>query len=351
MGGRRSSRGECARRSPSAFDRGASCEGDVVRPGVCRRGPPRRGSASRPRAGALDFARCCGHKRDLHLRSSDSRWLTFSRHFPFRSGGRTDFRRRRAGRADEAPSVPEVRPGVLKGYLAKEAIPDSAALLPPPPGVGSTAAALDQEVARANLALRGHRSLAARRHGRGPPVSRGRRRIRLRARRAGFGTGHAAALPDAATDHGRRGVRDLRRKGQVPARASVHARRAADLHSRQGTESQGAGLLSVRPHLDRVGMGARARRGIAGGEHGDPGSRPRLRRKPARLQRSLAKRCDRGPVHRRGDGGAACTTSGFLADLAAARTELPPRAPRRLPPQRDCAFEAKALAKAPPQSP
>ena len=40
-----------------------------------------------------------------------------------------------AGVADEATPVPEVRPGVLKGYLPKEAIPDSAILLPPPPAV------------------------------------------------------------------------------------------------------------------------------------------------------------------------------------------------------------------------
>lgn len=58
------------------------------------------------------------------------------------------------GVADEAKPVPEVRPGVLKGYLPKEAVPDSAILLPPPPAVGSAAAALDQDVARANLALR-----------------------------------------------------------------------------------------------------------------------------------------------------------------------------------------------------
>jgi hypothetical protein len=59
-----------------------------------------------------------------------------------------------AGLADEPPSVPEIRPGALKGYLQKEAVPDSAALLPPPPAVDSAAAALGHDVARANLALR-----------------------------------------------------------------------------------------------------------------------------------------------------------------------------------------------------
>ncbi len=51
--------------------------------------------------------------------------------------------------------APEISPGVLKGYLPKEAVPDSAALLPPPPAMGSAAEALDQEIARENLTLRG----------------------------------------------------------------------------------------------------------------------------------------------------------------------------------------------------
>jgi acid phosphatase (class A) len=57
-------------------------------------------------------------------------------------------------RADEATPVPEIQPGILKGYLPKEALPDSATLVPPPPAVGSVAAALDQDVARASLGLR-----------------------------------------------------------------------------------------------------------------------------------------------------------------------------------------------------
>jgi acid phosphatase (class A) len=57
-------------------------------------------------------------------------------------------------RADETAPVPEIRPGFLKGYLSKEALPDSAALLPPPPAVGSAAQALDLDIARASLALR-----------------------------------------------------------------------------------------------------------------------------------------------------------------------------------------------------
>jgi acid phosphatase (class A) len=42
-----------------------------------------------------------------------------------------------------------------KGYLAEDEYPDSAALLPPPPAPGSAALALDQELNRAMLELRG----------------------------------------------------------------------------------------------------------------------------------------------------------------------------------------------------
>jgi acid phosphatase (class A) len=56
--------------------------------------------------------------------------------------------------APAAAPVPEIAPGILQGYLPVEAIPDSAAILPPPPAIGSAAYALDAEAARAALALR-----------------------------------------------------------------------------------------------------------------------------------------------------------------------------------------------------
>jgi acid phosphatase (class A) len=51
--------------------------------------------------------------------------------------------------------VPEIRPGILQGYLPREALPNSLALLPPPPETGSAAFALDEDIARKNAALRG----------------------------------------------------------------------------------------------------------------------------------------------------------------------------------------------------
>ena len=52
-------------------------------------------------------------------------------------------------------AVPEIRPGVLAGYLATASLPDSLSLLPPPPAAGSAALALDEEVHRASVAMRG----------------------------------------------------------------------------------------------------------------------------------------------------------------------------------------------------
>ncbi|MCL7714736.1 acid phosphatase [Stenotrophomonas mori] len=51
-------------------------------------------------------------------------------------------------------AVPEIRPGVARGYLETAQLPDSIALLPPPPAPGSAAFALDEQVNQAR-ALRG----------------------------------------------------------------------------------------------------------------------------------------------------------------------------------------------------
>jgi len=52
-------------------------------------------------------------------------------------------------------AVPEIHPGILAGYLQPEVLPNSLALIPPPPAEGSAALALDEEVSRKSLALRG----------------------------------------------------------------------------------------------------------------------------------------------------------------------------------------------------
>lgn len=58
-------------------------------------------------------------------------------------------------RQTKPATVPEIHPGILAGYLQPEALPNSLALLPPPPASGCAALALDEEVSRKSLALRG----------------------------------------------------------------------------------------------------------------------------------------------------------------------------------------------------
>ena len=67
--------------------------------------------------------------------------------------GTTDAGRGAAG--DALEPVPEIAPGILAGYLEPQSLPDSVALLPPPPAEGSAAWALDLEASERALALRG----------------------------------------------------------------------------------------------------------------------------------------------------------------------------------------------------
>lgn len=51
--------------------------------------------------------------------------------------------------------IGELRPGLVKGYLERKDLPDSLALLPPPPAAGSAQSAADLEIHKATRALRG----------------------------------------------------------------------------------------------------------------------------------------------------------------------------------------------------
>ena len=60
-----------------------------------------------------------------------------------------------SGRLSQPTAVPALQQGKPAGYLPPEALPNSLALLPPPPSAGSAAFALDEEVSQKSLALRG----------------------------------------------------------------------------------------------------------------------------------------------------------------------------------------------------
>jgi acid phosphatase (class A) len=55
----------------------------------------------------------------------------------------------------QSAAVPEIRPGNLAGYLSSKALPNSLALIPPPPAAGTAALALDEEYSRMSVDLRG----------------------------------------------------------------------------------------------------------------------------------------------------------------------------------------------------
>ena len=60
-----------------------------------------------------------------------------------------------SGTQDRPEPVPEIRPGILQGYLPLESLPNSLALVPPPPAAGSTSLAMDVDVSQAGLGMRG----------------------------------------------------------------------------------------------------------------------------------------------------------------------------------------------------
>src|SRR5208337_1793187 len=253
--------------------------------------------------------------------------------------------------ADEAPPVPEIRPGILKGYLAKEALPDSASLLPPPPAVGSAAAALDQDVARTNLALRdtprwrlaamdanlrfpeaaGDFSCAL-----GAPVTvEDTPRLYQMLRRVETDAGFATFAAKDKYQHARPFMLD----GQPICTPETEQRLRQQGSYPSGHTSIGWAWALVLGEASPVEAQAILARGRAFGE--------------SRLVCNVHWASD--VIEGRFIGAATVARlhaePQFLADLSAARGELEAVRGRHLLPQRDCNFEAEALAETPPQSP
>jgi acid phosphatase (class A) len=156
--------------------------------------------------------------------------------------------------ADEAAPVAEMRPGVLAGYLKPSDLPDSLALLPPPPALGSAAEALDEEVARDALTLRDtdRFKLAALDADLSFPGAAGTFSCVL---------GIPLTPEDTPTLYRllRRVMADAggatRREGQIHARPPVYARRRADLPALCRQRVAQERLLSFRPYVDWLGLG------------------------------------------------------------------------------------------------
>ena len=253
--------------------------------------------------------------------------------------------------ADEAPAVPEVRPGVLKGYLPKEAVPDSAALLPSPPAVGSAAEELDQDVARANLALRGSERwrLAAMDANLSFPEAAGTFSCALGAavteqdtprlyrmlRRIMTDAGFATFSAKEKYQHARPFMLD----GQPTCTPDKEQTLRAQGSYPSGHTSIGWAWALVLAEASPGESDAILARGRAFGE--------------SRLVCNVHWESD--VIEGRFIGAATVARlhaePDFLADLAAAKAELAAARAKALPPQRDCKFEAEALTQTPPQSP
>ena len=254
-------------------------------------------------------------------------------------------------RADEAPPVPEVRPGVLMGYLPREAVPDSAALLPSPPAVGSAAAALDQDVARAALALRDTN------------------RWRLAAMDANLSFPEAAgafscALGAPVTEQDTPRLYQMLRRVMTDAGFATFSAKDKYRHARPF-------MLDGQPTCTPDKEQALRAQGSYPSGHTSIGWAWALvlaEASPGESSAILARGRTFGEsrlvcnVHWESDViegrfiGAATVARlhaepDFLADLAAAKAELAAARAKHLRPQRDCKFEAEALTQTPPQSP
>jgi acid phosphatase (class A) len=253
--------------------------------------------------------------------------------------------------ADEMAGVPDIRPGVLAGYLTKEALPDSLALLPPPPAVGSAAAALDQDIARANLALRdtprwnlarmdadlsfpwaaGDFSCAL-----GAPVTeQDTPRLYVMLRRV---MSDAGAATGAAKDKYRH-ARPFMLDSQPTCRPEDESALRANGSYPSGHTSIGWAWALVLAEASPEQSEAIFARGRAFGE--------------SRLVCNV--HWDSDVIEGRFIGAATVSRlhaePAFLADLEAAKSELAAARVKNLAPQRDCKSEADALSQTPPQGP
>ncbi len=232
---------------------------------------------------------------------------------------------------------------------------DSDALLPPPPALGSAGLALDQEVGRAALAMRD--SL----------------RWKLAAMDADLTFPNAAgtfscALGAPVTEQDTPRLYQMLRRVLTDAGLATYAAKDKYQHARpfmlddqpictpdkdKSLRMQGSylGYYPVRSYVGRLGLGPRPRRGFARAERRDLRARPRLRPEPPCLQRALESDVIEGRTIGAATVARLHANPTFLADLAAAKDELAAVRAKQLPPQRDCAFEAAALAQTLPQAP
>jgi acid phosphatase (class A) len=256
-----------------------------------------------------------------------------------------------ASLAEGPAPVPELRPGVLQGYLSKEALPDSAAIVPPPPAMASVAEELDQDVARASLALRDtpRWKLASIDGDLSFPAAAGTFSCALGApvteqdtpylyqmlRRVMTDAGYATFKAKDKYRHARPFMldgapictpdkeEDLRKNGSYPSGHSSVGWAWALVLAETAPEQATAILERGRAFGEsRLVCNVHWESDVVEGRTVGAATVARLHAEPA-----------------------------FLRDLEAAKVELKTVREKKLPPQRDCQFETQALAQARPQSP
>ncbi len=252
--------------------------------------------------------------------------------------------------AQQAPAA-DMSSGAAQGYLAKDALPDSLELLPPPPAEGSAALALDEDISRTDLALQGGArwKLAAMDADLSFPWAAG-----------DFACALNAPVTQADTPRLYRLLRrTLRDAGGSTGAAKEHYQRLRPFQvNKQPTCTPGAeGDLVKNGSYPSGHTAAGWTWALILAEIAPERSEAILARGRAFGQSRLV--CN---VHWESDvieGRflAAATVARlhadptFLADLEAAKAELSAVRAKNLPPQRDCKAEADALAEQPLQAP
>ena len=249
--------------------------------------------------------------------------------------------------ADETASVAKSWPSELAGYLKPADLPDSVALLPRPPALGSAAEALDQDVARTALALQSsnHFKLAALDADLSFPTAAG---------------AFSCALGAPVTSEYMPTLYRLLRRVMSDAGAATNAAKNKYHHARPFMlDAEPTCQPGAEENLRKVGSYPSGHTAI-GWSWAEVLAEIAPDRAEAILERGRAFGESRlvCNVHwvsdvMEGRIIAAATVvklhsnSDFLADMQTAKKELEALRRKGLPPQRDCKFEAEALRQTP----
>jgi acid phosphatase (class A) len=253
--------------------------------------------------------------------------------------------------AQDMNSAREIRPGAVAGYLSTDGLPDSVALLPPPPPLGSVALALDLDIARTNLTLRDT-----------PRWNQARMDANLKFPWAAGDFSCAVGVGITEQDTPR--VYNMLRRVMADAGAATGAAKNKYQHARPF-------MVDVQPTCTPEDEAALRGSGSYPSGHTSIGWAWALvlaEASPAQSEAILIRGRTFGDsrlvcnVHWESDvieGRMVGTATvarlrgepSFLADLEAAKSELAAARAKGLAPQRDCKAEAEALAQTPLQAP